>query len=109
MNRLIFATTLALLSSAVFSQPVLAQQSCMLAGAQAKVKSVNFQLRNQSDGPLLLNVGGQFVSFRPGETRKIKTDEGARITNVNATAHLAPGQLIVVAARAFEGDVVIVG
>ena len=71
---------------------------------QAKSKSVNFTVRNDSKETLVLKAGEQQYTIEPGKSAAMKLEEGLDVVNVNGSSHQAPGSVLTKVTRDLQGN-----
>ena len=98
MNRRILTAAMAMSLSLCAAQTVCAAPLFALSPTASdkpvKVKTISFNLRNDSGMILTVQIGTQQITVQPGKSTALKLPEGTQITSVTATAHVAAGSVL---------------
>ena len=73
-----------------------------------KVKTISFQVRNDSTEAILVQAGDQQLTIQPGKASSLKTASGTQLISVNATATHTAGEVIAVAGANLSGATVVI-
>ena len=108
MNRKIVAIAMAISLSPLAAQPLfaapVAASAKHTADKSAKVKTVSFNLRNDSAASVTIQAGDQQFTVEPGKTASMKLAVGVQVIAVNGTNHIAAGSVVTQVNSTLQGN-----
>lgn len=106
MNRRTLVSAMVLSLSLVAAQPALAV-AAPLPGTTTqtlKLKTIHFNVRNDSGATVTLSAGEMRCTLEPGKTASLKLPEGTALIVVNGTAHIAAGSVVTTVQKGLDGN-----
>ncbi len=106
MNRLLVSVISVAVASMFASEALFAAPSAVYSPVPAmfaKVKTVKFNLRNDSTTPLVLKVAGETVTLDAGVTKAMDLPLGTRIVRQDASAPDGAGALVTQVVKELSG------
>ncbi len=105
MNRLKVVTAMALLSTVLTGAAASASPLVTHSPVHAmfgRTKTVSFNLRNDTAGPVKIKAGDQEMTLQPGKITPVKLNLGEKVLLVDATPTQAAGAIVTTAQPALS-------
>jgi hypothetical protein len=102
MNRHFVVGTMVMAAAMLAGQVVHAEPVKIptMTRAMYKVKTVSFNLRNDSKATLTVQAGEKQITIEPGKVVAVNLEEGTKLVAMTATTKLAQGDVISVVSSA---------